>query len=440
MFRVLSRRPASFIVLSSQRSGSTLLCELLGSHPNVVMSKELFKLYGEGRNLDQDRYASEKGSEKYFLDNFFRSDLITGRAKAFKLMLDQFKAHSGISEFIEEGKVSIIYLERRNLLKQHVSRQAARSTQCYHLEDSGQTGSLLLATGSLLEQLDQLQKDRDELRYLASRYNALTLFYEDLVADQTATLGEALQFLQIDPCVNLTSPLIKILEPDLNRSLINYPQVYSLLERTGFSQYLEPLVEIQQSDPIAITFIHIPKVAGTSIEAALYGTFGKVGHRSALERRQSDPDGFDLSFSFSFVRNPYDRFVSAFEYMRKGGRNKFDSEWAERNLSHYKDFASFVVALKQPQIRRTLLDWMHFRPQHDLLCDADGTLMVDFVGKYETLETDFQKVSDRLGKSMALPHFNRVERNCYEAYYSPETRAIVHSIYAKDFELFNYEF
>lgn len=432
------RHPVNFVVLSSQRSGSTLLCELLGSHPDVVMAKELFKISGSGRNLDENRYSAEKGTAKDFLSNFFCSDATTVRSKGFKLMLDQLRVQSGLEEFIADEKISVIYLERANLLKQHVSRLAAQSSLRYHSEESGKTEPFAFATGSLLEQLDQLQRDRGELRRLAFRFNALTIAYEDLVADQTATLTKAQRFLRLEPYAQLASPLIKILAPDLNRSVANYPQVHSLLEKTEFSQYLDPLDKTQWIDQVESTFVHIPKVAGTSIEAALYGSFGKVGHRTAMERRRLDPAGFDRSFRFGFVRNPYDRFVSAFVYMRKGGRNRFDSEWAENNISHYKDFNSFVLALQQPQIAKSIMSWMHFRPQHEFLCDTDGVLMVDFVGKYETLETDFRKVSEKLGRAVTLPHLNPVERDKYEAYYSAETRAVVHSLYAKDFELFNY--
>lgn len=429
-----------FIVLSSQRSGSTLLCELLGSHPDVVMAKELFKLSGEGRNLDHKRYVPEKGSAEAFLADFFRSDDAAGiRAKGFKLMLNQFKAHVGLREFLKQEEISVIYLERRNLLKQHVSRQAARSSLLYHAEKASDGRPLVLATNNLIEQLEQMETDRDELRSLASSCNALLLTYEDLVAERNSTLEEAQRFLRLEPFSELASPLIKILSPDLNQSLANYSQVHALLDKTRFSQYLDPLIENQRKEGVESVFIHIPKVAGTSIEAALYGTFGKVGHRTAFERRRLDPIGFDRSFRFAFVRNPYDRFVSAYTYMRKGGRNKFDKEWAERNLAQFKDFDSFVFALRQPNIREAILRWMHFRPQHEFLYDAEGKILVDFVGRYETLDADFQVVSERLEMPVSLPRLNEVERDNRNEYYSDATRSIIHSLYARDFELFRYE-
>lgn len=65
--------------------------------------------------------------------------------------------------------------------------------------------------------------------------------------------------------------------------------------------------------------------------------------------------------------------------------------------------------------------------------------MVDFLGRYETLDEDFMKVSVKLGKQVSLPHLNSVERGYSEFFYTDVTREIVRDLYAKDFELFEYE-
>ena len=62
-------------------------------------------------------------------------------------------------------------------------------------------------------------------------------------------------------------------------------------------------------------FVHIPKTAGTSVEAAL-GWFteytrGAQDHRSIRKLREAiTPDEFCTYFKFTFVRNPWDRVVS----------------------------------------------------------------------------------------------------------------------------------
>ncbi|MFG7930138.1 sulfotransferase family 2 domain-containing protein [Campylobacter coli] len=65
-------------------------------------------------------------------------------------------------------------------------------------------------------------------------------------------------------------------------------------------------------DKYKCIFIHVPKVAGSSIERVIYQTDKwLVGHVKASDYTKFDKDKFDSYFSFGFVRNPYDRVVSA---------------------------------------------------------------------------------------------------------------------------------
>lgn len=76
-------------------------------------------------------------------------------------------------------------------------------------------------------------------------------------------------------------------------------------------------------DKYKCIFIHVPKVAGSSIERVIYQTDKwLVGHVKASDYMKFDKDKFDSYFSFGFVRNPYDRVVSAYHYLKKGGEIK----------------------------------------------------------------------------------------------------------------------
>lgn len=180
-------------------------------------------------------------------------------------------------------------------------------------------------------------------------------------------------------------------------------------------------------------FIHVPKTAGHSISSAL----GVVGL-----------DHFSISwfpqrlFSCSFVRNPWSRVVSAFFFLNQGGKNPIDWFNGIRYLSQYQeDFTRFVnegLASEEPLI----FNEMSFRPQHRYLCDGDEReLAVDFVGKFERLEKDLERLSEKLGMSTGdLPHFNESEHKNYREYYTKRTRKIVAQAYRKDIEFFDYEF
>ena len=105
--------------------------------------------------------------------------------------------------------------------------------------------------------------------------------------------------------------------------------------------------------------------------------------------------------------------------------------------------------------------YRHVIPQYDYLFNAEGELLVDFVGKYENLQIDFAVVCSRLGINRSvLPHRNASnDKNSgfkliiqkfisaspekkipYTAYYDDELREYVGLLYAKDISTFEYEF
>jgi hypothetical protein len=82
----------------------------------------------------------------------------------------------------------------------------------------------------------------------------------------------------------------------------------------------------------------------------------------------------------------------------------------------------------------------HIRSQQWFLTDSRGELLVDYVGKFETLFEDFLVVSQRLGLDAELPHLLKSERRPYQEYYTDELRDLVSQRYRRDIDLFGYEF
>ncbi|MDZ7820398.1 MAG: sulfotransferase family 2 domain-containing protein [Candidatus Marinimicrobia bacterium] len=97
-----------------------------------------------------------------------------------------------------------------------------------------------------------------------------------------------------------------------------------------------------------ILFIHIPKTAGLSIINAVRDPrVDTVGHflqnpfyRPAGEVIKKYPQ---RPFVFTFVRNPWDRAVSAFFYLDQGGGNLCDKWDRHKYIRRYRgDFTRFV--------------------------------------------------------------------------------------------------
>ncbi len=76
-------------------------------------------------------------------------------------------------------------------------------------------------------------------------------------------------------------------------------------------------VLVHYADRFNMTFVHVPKAGGTTVEAAL-GVHGSC-HATAATFRALDPKGWAGRMTFAMVRDPLDRLVSLFEYGRHGG-------------------------------------------------------------------------------------------------------------------------
>lgn len=187
-------------------------------------------------------------------------------------------------------------------------------------------------------------------------------------------------------------------------------------------------------------YIHIPKCAGQSIERALFNE--KVGHNALWHYQLYNTDLLNKYFKFTFVRNPWDRLVSGYFFLKKGGRNPVDKSWSQRMLSNVNSFEEFIYSLgKDKKYRKKVLAKGHFIPQYKFITDFRGKIGVDFLGHVENINQDFNFIKNKLGIYTAeLGHNNRSNHNNYKDYYNSEMIEIVRKIYKKDIELLNYIF
>jgi hypothetical protein len=186
-----------------------------------------------------------------------------------------------------------------------------------------------------------------------------------------------------------------------------------------------------------LLFVHVPKCAGSTVEAQL-GV--EHGHRSAVYFRAADPRLFAELWKFSIARNPFDRLVSAFHYLKGRTRSYRDRAWAEEVLGACPDFATFAVRLAEPAFRESVLAWLHFQPQWYYLCDRDGRLLVDEVARVEAID-EFAARFNAAGHPVKLDMGQQRRRSArapWAEYYDPSTAALVAEIYARDFAILGY--
>jgi hypothetical protein len=150
------------------------------------------------------------------------------------------------------------------------------------------------------------------------------------------------------------------------------------------------------------------------------------GHLSLQQvRPYFRPEDFQGFFKFAFVRNPFDRFISYCAFMtREGGQ--FEQN-PKNVMRHFID---------NPP-------WQHilFQPQHALVTDPDGTLLTDYLGRVEEMQRSYDEATRRIGiPSRPLDRVNASSRKDYRDYYDQPLIDGVAKLYARDLELFGYEF
>lgn len=177
-------------------------------------------------------------------------------------------------------------------------------------------------------------------------------------------------------------------------------------------------------------FIHINKTGGTSISRAL-GLRG--GHWTALEKRAELGEAvWQRKYSFAFVRNPWDRVVSQYHWRRSINQTELKT--------HPIEFNTWLTCVYRDRTPKYYDDPKMFMPQLDWISDSDGRFLVNFVGRFENLEHDFQAVCQHLGANIKLAHLNQTEHAPYRDYFSAESIALIRAWFRKDIEYFGYTF
>lgn len=174
-------------------------------------------------------------------------------------------------------------------------------------------------------------------------------------------------------------------------------------------------------------FIHVPKTAGTSIEYVdwIGSSIDKHGTLDDLYDFTDKTPEIDMNnmFKFGFVRDPFTRFMSGVV------NHVFNSDITDAEITKFileeVNFDKFVV-LKQ---------------QNKFLTSQRGRKHIDFIGRFENLQNDFNHVCRILGQpETPLGHQMQGHEVDYNALYTPETREKVINYYKKDFELFGYAY
>ena len=182
-------------------------------------------------------------------------------------------------------------------------------------------------------------------------------------------------------------------------------------------------------------FIHIPKTGGSSIEKLFLKKYINGGlntkHKTINSfKRNLEEATFKNYFKFCCIRNPWERMVSYYHF-RARDENQKGFQKRYKNFT----FKQYLLSLKKgslPTLNQS--KWIFGQKKQE-------GILVDYVMKFENLQSDFNIVCDKIGvQRQELEHVNKTNHGKYQEYYTEETKEIVDAMYKKDIERLGYNF
>lgn len=250
-----------FIVLSTQRSGSTWVIDNLASHEEVLAYTELFLKEGRGvPHWSRDKshpywnsYAEQQGRIALrlfrpfyvfsYLDAIYRP-ADQGKAVGFKLMYDQLLRYPEIMLYLLIKRVRVIHLFRQNAVAAVVSNlfRAARNNTAHVREgDTVQEVNVALDVPEACRKIFWFGK---KIRIAQALERLLPLphlgiSYEEL-AGNAEKFDTLLDFIQVERKA-LSSQLKKLQSRPLRHSISNIDELEKGLAGTRYHAMLEEL-------------------------------------------------------------------------------------------------------------------------------------------------------------------------------------------------------
>lgn len=239
--------PRRFVILAAPRTGSNLLCTLLGAHPDILCHHELFNPNGIFAALDLRR-ADDFGSTEErdrdplaFLERVW-AHTADRRCVGFKMTRGQCPLI--IDHVLRDPAIQTVVLRRRNRLKTYVSTRIAEETgvwEAYSPDDippqrplihvdleslEAHAASNATFYVELLQTLDQTGKD------------CLQVTYEELLT--TTEQRRLLDYLGV-PRRLLEPVSVKQNPRDLRRLVADYSDLREQLRGTPYFEELHEL-------------------------------------------------------------------------------------------------------------------------------------------------------------------------------------------------------
>jgi hypothetical protein len=201
-----------------------------------------------------------------------------------------------------------------------------------------------------------------------------------------------------------------------------------------------------------VWFVDVPRTSSSSIKVELQKHFGLIFGKKNLTdkslistqiipnhipakvmRMAVGEEIWDKIFTFSFVRNPWDRMVSLFHYRKI----------VAKNIPENMTFSEYIYLLRRDRGTGLFQYHGYYYGNADYLLGDHDEILVKFIGRYENRERDILHVAKSTGIhdiGTVITQKSRETVEPYSRYYTAESREIVADLFRKDLDVFGYTF
>ncbi len=241
-----------FLIIGTQRSGSTLLRRYLDSHPGIRCGGEIFvmrggqpQVYDTWRRSTAKRrtghWLGRKNQVYQYLDFFFsQSD---AHIMGFKILYSHLRRlpyrYPMVMDYAQTGGFKIIHIQRRNALKTILSRTRAIRSRTFHSRSTVAEDKTTLPTVGLVSQLERMDAEHRLWCDRTRSFDTHNITYEDLSRDAQSVCTDVATFLGAAGDHTFSTELVKLTPDRLSDAIENYEQVHALLKDTRFAFMLD---------------------------------------------------------------------------------------------------------------------------------------------------------------------------------------------------------
>jgi LPS sulfotransferase NodH len=241
-----------FVIVGIARSGSTMLISRLNSHPQALVFGELFR---SPDSVGWDIFPFVSYQNRKIL-SLYESDPIrflkkcvfrrwpgSYKAVGFKLFYYQARTpqHSIVWDYlVEQPKIRILHIKRRNVLGQYVSLQIAHKTNVWSSSRPGtsNTQRIQLDVGACLNHFAWVRRLEEDYDTLFKNHEVRTVYYEDIARDARLELDAVQRFLGLR-CETLPGRTARQQTRPLSQVISNYAELRGACVGTEWEEFFE---------------------------------------------------------------------------------------------------------------------------------------------------------------------------------------------------------